>query len=67
MKYEYKINRSDLILHDVLQSMTIYSYSNDIRTKLDEFILYLDNKLFSNYSDNDIINEELIRLVEYEK
>ena len=67
MKYKYKINRSDLILHDVLQSMTIYSYSNDIRAKLDEFILYLDNKLFSNYSDNDIINEELIRLVEYEK
>lgn len=67
MEYKHKIDRNTLILHDVLEAMTIYNYENEIKVKLNKFILYLEEFLFFNDSNNDIVNEELIHIVTYDE
>ena len=67
MEYKHKIDRNTLILHDVLEAMTIYNYENEIKVKLNKFILYLEEFLFFNDSNNDIVNEELIHILTYDE
>lgn len=66
-KIEYKIDMNTLLLHGVLEAMTMYKYNDEIKHNLNNFILYLEKFLFKHECDNDILDEELIHIVTYEE
>lgn len=67
-KFEYKIDRNILVLYDTLELMSFYyNFDKEIEHNLKKFILYLEQFLYKHECDNDIIDDELIRIVTYKE
>ena len=61
-----KLDRNILTLHDILDAMTNFSYNEDIEKKLKDFIFYLEDFYLKLDLNNDIIDDELIRIITFE-
>ena len=67
MQKYYNVDRNEVILYGVLNAMTLYHFSPEVKKKLYEFLKYVENKAFPLNVDifphGDIISDKLINVV----
>lgn len=64
MKLEHTIDINTFTLYSLLQTMVYLDFSSNIKSKLNQFILYLEDIIYANVElSSDIIEDKFIHIM----